>query len=97
MSPDQLDQFKTEMKEHVSDTIKAVVNGKIDGLRLDFTKYVVEDKAWKVEEEARNAPVVAAFENTNWLFRIVISLLKFAAVLGAGIGAVIYIKDKLIK
>ena len=40
-------------------------------------KYIEADEAWKVRAE----PVVKAFENTSWLFRIAIAVLKFVGLL----------------
>lgn len=97
MSPEQLEQFQEHVAATIEKTVTKVVNGKIDGLRKDFTQYVLDDTAWKEEELKRNAPIVAAFDNTNWLFRLFVSTLKLAAVLGAGIGAIIYLKDKILK
>ena len=77
--------FKEEMQAHVSLTIEKVVNGKINDLSTKINNYIIADTAWKVRAE----PVIKAFENTNWLWRLFVSVLKFTALLGAAGGAYI--------
>lgn len=57
----------------------------INSLRTDLTNYVNLDMAWKVRAE----PVVKAFENTSWLWKLFIGTLKVLGLIGSA-GAVIY-------
>ena len=84
MNEEQMQAFKDEMKVHIADTIRVVVNGKIDGLRDDFQDYVRGDEAWKVRAE----PMVVAYTNARWSFKVFISLLKVLAAVGGAVGAV---------
>ncbi len=88
MTEIELKQFKQEMKDHVGDTIRSVVNGKIDKLTLKVDDYIKEDGEWKVRAE----PVVKAFENGSWLWKLFIATLKFFGLVSVGIGGYIAIK-----
>lgn len=93
MTPEQLEQFKDEMKAHVSDTIRVVVNGKIDNISQKLGDYVKADEEWKQRAE----PFVKAFENTSWLFKLTIGTLKLLGLLGVSIAAIVTIKNFLAK
>lgn len=80
-----------ELKDHVAETITLVVNGKIDRLNLKLDNYIDNDMAWKERAE----PLIKAYENTGWLWKIVLKVLKFIVLLGAAMGAYIVIKDKI--
>lgn len=83
MDEKQLNLLKSELKDHLSETVKNVVNGKIDAINLKLTNYIHDDETWKVRAE----PVVKAFENTSWLWRAFLGTLKFLGLLSVGIGA----------
>ncbi len=80
-----LEQFKTEMKEHVSETITRVVNGNIRDLDTKITNYIKEDTAWKESME----PLREAFQGSKWMVKALVSLMKFAA-LAAPLGGLYY-------
>lgn len=92
MNQEQIQTFKDEIKDHLADTVKVTVNGKIDEIDRKIDLYIKEDTAWKVRAE----PVVKAFENTNWLFKLFVSTLKFVALVGGAGGAYVAI-TKLLK
>lgn len=54
--------------------------------------YIEADEAWKVRAE----PVVKAFENTSWLFRVAIQILKVVGLLLPIGGVAIAIKKFLL-
>lgn len=96
MTPEQF----TELKEALAQTVQVSVNGKIDRLntKLDthidgFNRYVKDDMEWKETVE----PVVKAFENTSWLWKLFIGILKFLGLVSVGIGAWMTIKQILFK
>lgn len=90
MTNGQLVQFKEEIKEHLEEVVKQTVNGKIDAIQKRLDDYIKADEAWKVRAE----PVVKAFENTNWLFKLFVGLLKVIAAVGAAGTAFFFIKEK---
>lgn len=89
MNPEELTQFKKEMQDHVALTIQKVVNGKIDKIGQKLDDYIKDDEKWKVRAE----PVVKAFENTSWLFKVFIGFLKVMGLVGVGIGGYMAIKQ----
>lgn len=91
MNDEQFNQLKSELKSHVEDTIRVVVNGKIDSLRKDFSNYVADDMQWK--EEAQ--PLVDAFKGGSWFIKSSSSILKFVILVGTAIGSIIVIKKYL--
>lgn len=68
-----------------------VLRGEIKKLTETLGRYIESDEAWKVRAE----PVVKAFENTSWLFRIVITLLKVLALITAAAGIITLVKKEL--
>ena len=80
-----------ELKDHVAETVRTVVNGKIDILSSKLDDYIVEDTAWKDRAE----PLVKAYENSNWLWKIILNIMKFVVLVGATITAWLLIKDKI--
>lgn len=92
MNPEQLQSFKDEIREHLADTVRTVVNGKIDKIDRKLDLYIVDDTAWKVRAE----PVVKAFENTSWLWKIFIGALKTIGLLIPVGGALVAIKKFLL-
>lgn len=68
MDKDQFLELKLELKEHVAETIRVTVNGKIDSLKADFSKYQKEDLKWKERAE----PSVVFFENITVIKRFAI-------------------------
>jgi len=87
MTPEQIQ----DLKEHVAETVRTVVNGKIDGLNLKLDNYIDNDMAWKERAE----PLVIAYENTTWLSKIVLNIMKFGILLASAITAYLFIKDKI--
>ncbi len=75
MTEIELKQFKDEIKEHVSETIRSVVNGKIDKLDKKLTEYIADDTRWKEEasvyRKEQIAPVVNVFQNGSGFFKVV--------------------------
>ncbi len=65
---------------------------KIEKLTETLTSYIEADEAWKVRAE----PVVKAFENSSWLFKLFITFLKTIGLMG-GAGAILYSATKFIK
>lgn len=82
MNDQQYQQFKEEMKKHVGHSIEKSVNGHIRELRQEFNEYVTDDLAWKERAE----PVVKAFENTSWLFKLFVGALKLLGLMGTAGG-----------
>ena len=64
----------------------------IEKLTTTLTAYIEADEAWKVRAE----PVVKAFENSSWLFKLFITFLKTVGLMG-GAGAIIYSATRFIK
>lgn len=91
MSPEQLEQLKDDLKEHVAATVRTVVNGKIDNIAKKLDTYITDDDEWKRRAE----PVVKAFENTSWLFQLFIGTLKILGLLGGAVVAILAIKNFL--
>lgn len=69
-----------------------VLREEIAELTRTLSAYIEADDAWKVRAE----PVVKAFENSSWLFKLFITFLKTIGLLG-GAGAVIYSASRFIK
>lgn len=84
-----LEQFKDEMKEHVSETIETVVNGGIRGIKKNLDDYIEEDKKWKIRAE----PLVVAFESSKWGFKVLVAFLKFFGLLVPFYGGYLLIKS----
>lgn len=57
-----------------------------------LNRYIEADEAWKVRAE----PVVKAFENSSWLFKLFITFLKTIGLMG-GAGAILFSITKFIK
>lgn len=57
-----------------------------------LTKYIAEDMEWKVRAE----PVVKAFENTSWLLKLTVGVLKFLGLLLPILGFVTLVKKYFI-
>lgn len=64
----------------------------IEKLTATLTQYIEADEAWKVRAE----PVVKAFENSSWLFKLFITFLKTIGLMG-GAGAILFSITKFIK
>lgn len=77
------------MATHIEDVIRTTVNGKIDGVSKKLGDYVTADELWKLRAE----PVVRAFENTSWLFKVFLWVLKFLGLLGVAAGALVFFKS----
>lgn len=82
-----LEQFKTEMKEHVAEVIRVTVNGKIDDLKKttltkeDFGKYVEMDTArW-----ADAKPSLDNMKNITSGWKVILSFFGSVAVIAAGV------------
>ena len=54
-------------------------------------EYIKADEAWKVRAE----PVVKAFENTSWLFKVFVAVLKFLGLMLPFAGVAIAMKKYL--
>ena len=88
----KLNEFTLQLSEHllqtiqgsVKITVREVVNGKIDKIQNDLTRYHEEDKIWKEKVE----PIIEVYQNATSLQRIVISGSKFAITVVAGATAV---------
>lgn len=93
MSPKQLKRFKEEMQNHVADTIRSTVNGKIEKIDARLENYIASDEAWKTRAE----PVVRAFENTSWLMKLMVGLLKVGSLFGAAYAGWVIFRNFLIK
>ena len=71
-----LEQFKDEMKDHVAETIRITVNGKIDDLKKttltkeDFNKYVDMDTARWAEAK----PALDNMKNLTTTGKLIVSL-----------------------
>lgn len=61
------------------------LRNEIRELTKSFHDYVEKDEAWKVRAE----PVVKAFENTSWLWKLFIGLIKTIGLL-IPIGGVLF-------
>ncbi len=88
-----LEQFKTEMKEHVAEVIVATVNGKISSLDTKLTKYISEDMAWKESME----DLRLAFTSSKWAFRTLVAFLKFFGLLVPFYGGYLLVKNFWLK
>lgn len=62
------------------------MNKKLEDHIRAFEQYVEEDIQWKEQEVARNQPVVEAFNNTSWLFRLFVATLKVVGLIGTAGG-----------
>ncbi len=69
-----------------------VLRQEIAELTETLSRYIEADDAWKVRAE----PVVKAFENSSWLFKLFITFLKTIGLMG-GAGAIIYSATRFIK
>lgn len=58
------------------DQTQILINQLAD-LQKDFQQYVKEDIEWKKRAE----PVIRAFENTSWLLKITVGVMKFLGLL----------------
>jgi hypothetical protein len=87
MKPEQIEIIK----EHLSEVVVKTVNGKIDQLNLKLDNYIDNDMAWKDRAE----PLVKAYENSSWLWKIVLNVMKFVVLVGAVIGAWLIIKKEI--
>lgn len=84
-----LEQFKTEMKDHVAETIETVVNGGIRGIKKQLDDYIVEDTKWKESME----PLREAFTSSKWAFKALVAILKFCGLLVPTYGFYLLIKN----
>lgn len=77
MTPEQHEHYINEMKNIVADTIRTIVNGKIDGMRNDLTNYIKEDTLWK--NTADPYIKLAANISGTWKFLVyvVVGVLSF--------------------
>lgn len=79
MTPEQID----ELKEHVAETVKTVVNGKIDRLNLKLDNYIDSDMVWKEEY----TPYIKGLANISGSAKIIVWIaLGISACIGAFIG-----------
>lgn len=75
MSPEQYEGYIKEMKTVVEETIRTIVNGKIDSLRTDFKEhreefkiYIKEDMKWKEEAD----PYIKLASNISGTWKFVV-------------------------
>lgn len=91
MKRSELELFKDELKNHIADTIKVTVNGKIDRMDEKLNKYIAEDTAWKAQME----PVRTTFENSRWTIKLFVGLLKILALLAPAGAGFLWVKKLL--
>lgn len=92
MDPEQFKKLEASLNATIHKTISKKVDPlqrKLDDHMRDFRTYVQEDIDWKEDEVARNKPVVDAFNNTSWLFKLFISALKTVGLLGTAGGVLV--------
>lgn len=80
----------------VESAIEKNVNGKINKLTDSFNSYVEKDIEWKkedVEWKGRAEPWLRAAENSSWVFRIFVTVLKTTGLLATAIAAYLYLKS----
>lgn len=75
MSPEQYEGYIKEMKKVVEETIRTIVNGKIDSLRSDFKEhreevklYINEDIKWKKEAD----PYIKLASNISGTWKFIV-------------------------
>ena len=73
----QIQVSREHTNKVIEDTIKVVVNGKIDSLHKKVDAYIVEDAEWK----KKASPALETYENlqgfnkiSKWLFGIIIAI-----------------------
>ncbi len=69
-----------------------ILREEIRELTETLSRYIEADEAWKVRAE----PVVKAFENSSWLFKLFVAFLKVVGLIG-GASAVVYSVYRTIK
>ena len=80
MTPEQLHEFKIELKDHIGEVITLKVNGKIDKIDAKLTEYIKDDIAWKLEYE----PYIKGLANVSGAMKIGVAIaLGISAVIGA--------------
>ena len=93
MSEDQHQLYLEEVKKAIEATIKVVVNGKIDCLRLDFERYVVNDLEWKKIAE----PIIKAGNSLSATGRLAVYFFGGLATIAGGVAVIKYALIELIK
>ena len=89
---ERMTTFHKENKKIIEDTIRVVVNGKIDRMNSKLEAYILEDTKWK--ETA--TPVVKAYEDTDAFRRVGAIILKGLILIGAAISAYLIIRKNLL-
>lgn len=91
----QIDDLTVNTSEAVIIAKEAVKDSVKTSQRLEdmLVAYIKEDTAWK----GRAEPMLKAYENGNWLWGVIVKLLKFFGLLGTAVGAYLLIKDALHK
>lgn len=81
MKQDWIEQFKKEMQEHVSDTIRMTVNGKLDKISEKLEGHIKSVKDW--QEQAQ--PAIDTFINLRGGYKSILIFSAFLVAIGAAV------------
>jgi len=107
MSADHKDKLMQELRELIIEqnslAVKSINDTNQDSFKEMYNSFYIASRDQVKATEAlekklddhiiRLEPVAKAFENTTWLGRLVIQVLKGLGLLGAGVGAYMVIKN----
>lgn len=81
MKQDWIEQFKKEMQEHVSDTIRTTVNGKLDKISEKLEAHIKNVNSW--QEQAQ--PAIDTFINLRGGYKSILIFSAFLVAVGAAV------------